>query len=269
MFSLPRWWKRYGTRIMVVLVVISAAWTLRQTQSALVVELYAAITRPFQPRIAKEDWLREARFIELQERLTELENQNQELRKLLQESGAENSSETFAPIIGRSADHWWHHLLLGRGSRQGMAVGDAVMAPGGLIGRITTVTGNTSRVLLITDPTSHVGVTISRSRSQGYVRGQGSEQLVMRFFDKNPDVRPGDVVTTSAISTVFVAGLPIGLVETVNMQASPVPEATIRITAPFGRLEWVTVTPGQDPDGTTPSGAGLSPIVEDWEATNR
>jgi rod shape-determining protein MreC len=251
MYSLRRWWEVYGTRLVVGGGVVSIAWILSQTQAAVITELYYYLTHPFQVRSADENWMMEARFLELQERLIELESQNTQLRTLVNAQQPNGIKGTFAPIIGRSADQWWQQVLLGRGNREGVQVGASVLAPGGLVGRVITVTANTSRVLLISDPESSVGVMISRSRSQGYVRGQGSDQLVMRFFDKEPDVRPGDVVTTSSISTLFPAGLPVGVIESVQMRASPTPEAIVRLTAPISRLEWVTIAPHTAPVSQT------------------
>lgn len=77
----------------------------------------------------------------------------------------------------------------------------------------------------------------------GYIRGQSSNQAVMEFFDKVPDVRQGDVITTSSLSQLFPAGLPIGRVKSVNLSKSPAPEAMIELTAPVSFLEWAIVYP--------------------------
>ncbi len=113
-----------------------------------------------------------------------------------------------------------------------------------MVGRITSVAPNASRVLLISDRTSSVGVTISRSRYMGFLRGS-ADHAVMQFFDKVPDVRRGDVVATSPYSQIFPAGLPVGRVESVNLTKSPAPEAVISLSAPISYLEWVAVYPKQ------------------------
>jgi len=77
----------------------------------------------------------------------------------------------------------------------------------------------------------------------GYIRGQSSNRAVMEFFDKVPDVRQGDVITTSSLSQLFPAGLPVGRVESINMSKSPAPEAVIELTAPVSFLEWAIIHP--------------------------
>jgi rod shape-determining protein MreC len=172
----------------------------------------------------------------------ELENQNRQLQSLLGYVRKNAEQGTVAPVIGRSADHWWQQITLGRGDRDGIKVGDVVMGNGGVVGRVTQVTPNTSRVLLVSDPTSQLGVTISRSRHMGYIRGQAANRVVMEFFDKVPDVRPGDGVVTSSYSQLFPSGLPIGVIESVNLNRSPAPQAVIELSAPISHLEWVIVS---------------------------
>ncbi|HEY9823427.1 MAG TPA: rod shape-determining protein MreC [Candidatus Sericytochromatia bacterium] len=243
MFILRRWWDRHGIAIVLGGVTLSAAWLIRQTQGAALFETYQLMTRPFQLGPTPEERLTDARVRELQQRLVELESQNEKLKELLNYAKTQKVQGTAAPIVGRSADHWWQQVTLGRGSQNGIKVGYLVMGAGGLVGRVVSVTPNSSRVLLISDATSRVGAAISRSRSMGFMRGQGSNRAVLQFFDKVPDVRRGDVVSTSPVSQLFPPGLPLGRVESVNLDKSPAPEAVIELTAPITNLEWVIVYP--------------------------
>jgi rod shape-determining protein MreC len=66
----------------------------------------------------------------------------------------------------------------------------------------------------------------------------------MQFFEKVPDVKPGDVITTSGVSRLFPGGLPIGKVKSVTEDTkSPAPKATIELTAPLNYVEWAIVHP--------------------------
>jgi rod shape-determining protein MreC len=244
MYIIRRWWERHALQILLVSLALIAAWAIRQTQGAAIFEMYQVITLPFQSEPTQAERLGNARMLELQARVVELESQNQKLKELLDYAPpAEKRRGIAAPVVGRSADHWWQQVTLGRGSQVGIQVGFIVTAPGGLVGRVIGVTPNTSRVLLISDPSSQIGVTISRSRYVGFLQGQSASYAVMQFFDKVPDVRRGDVVSTSPYSQIFPSGLPVGRVESVNMNKSPAPEAVIALSAPIPYLEWVVVYP--------------------------
>ncbi|NJM58450.1 MAG: rod shape-determining protein MreC [Synechococcales cyanobacterium RU_4_20] len=244
---LNQWWNQYWTKFVLVGAVVGAAWGLSQTQGAVLEETYFYLTRPLQFRTRRPpDWLSSSQVLELQERLLEAEAQNATLNDLLstiEDRGKKGEILIPAPIIGRSADQWWQQIRLGRGQRHGIERGAAVTGAGGLVGYVVQSTPNTSKVLLISDPSSSVGAMVVRTRAQGYVRGKATDQVEMSFFDKDPGVKAGDVVVTSASSTLFLPGIPIGIVKEVQPNASPVPKAVIQLNAPIGRLEWVTVSP--------------------------
>ncbi len=243
MYTLRRWWDRHRLQIILASMALSSALLIRQTQATPLFEAYQLLVRAFQPNLAQQHLLENAQFQELQQRLIELESQNQRLKDLLGYVSETKKAAITAPVVGRSADHWWQQLILGRGSDDAVKVGSVVMAPGGVVGRVTSVTPHTSRVLLLSDPSSRIGVTISRSRFMGYMRGQSTSRAVMEFFDKVPDVRRGDVVSTSALSQLFPAGMPIGRIESVNLNKSPAPEAIIELSAPVSFLEWAVIYP--------------------------
>ncbi len=260
MYTLRRWWDQNALRIGLTCLALGTAWTVRQTQGAAIAEAYRWVMQPLQTGPSPTEVLENAQVQELQQRLVELEGQNRQLQTMLGYVSERPAPGPAAPVIGRSADHWWQQIMLGRGSSDGIQVGHVVNGPGGIVGRVTHVTPNTSRVLLISDPTSQVGVVISRSRAMGYMRGQTENRAVMEFFDKVPDVRPGDVVSTSSFSRLFPAGLPVGRVESINLNKSPAPEAVIELSAPISYLEWVTVDPINNPNLSTPaSGASSAP----------
>lgn len=241
MFTVHRWWSRYGTYVVLSGLALGTAWLVRQTNGAVVNEVYRWAARPLEVFAIPEEELVNARILELQARLAEVESQKQQLEKVLEVNKNKKQEAIVAPIIGRSADHWWQQITIGRGSEAGVKVGDVVTGIGGLVGRVEQVTPQTARVLLISDATSRVGVIVSRSRQMGFVRGEGTKELTMQFFEKVPDIRPGDLVSTSPLSRLYPGEVPVGRVKSVNLEKSPAPEATVELLVPLGNLEWVYV----------------------------
>ena len=247
MYTLRYWWFRHGLLIVLASLALGCALYVRQTQGQPIFEMYWLITRPFQLEPTSQEELVNAQILELQAGMEKLELENQQLKALLNYENASKKREILAPIIGRSADHWWKQIILGRGRKDGIKEGFIVTGNGGLVGRVIGVTANTSRVLLISDPSSRVGVTISvNGRSfMGFIRGQGNDTAVMEFFDKMPDIRPGYKVFTSPFSQLFQPGLLVGVVESVDFDKSPAPEAIVKLSAPISHLEWTIVVENQ------------------------
>jgi len=243
MFALRRWWTRHALKAGMVTLAISSAWLMRHNDGALLYEAYHGLTRPLQPGLSREQQFESSYILELQQRIVELENQNQVLQDLASYEESISDSTLTAAVIGRGADHWWQHLILNRGSQDGVAMGYVVTSPGGLVGRVVAVSPHTARVLMVSDPTSRVGGKVSRSRAMGVVRGQANNRVAMEFFDKFPDVKAGDVVVTSSYSRLFPKNIPLGRIESIDLRKSPAPEAIIQLSAPLPVLEWVVIHP--------------------------
>jgi rod shape-determining protein MreC len=239
------WQESRGIKIALSVTALFTAWLLKHFQAAPITEAYYLMTAPFQSQnqLELEDRLTNARILELEQKITELEQQNKQFTRLLKETDPNKQSDVVAPIIGRSVDSWWNQVTLGRGSSDGIEPGYVVLGIGGVVGRITSVTEHTSRVLLISDPNSRVGVTVSRSRNLGYLQGKSDRTAVMHFFSKATDVKVGDAIATSPISNLYPHGMTIGRVTSIDHNRSAAPEAEIQITAPLSSLEWVIIRP--------------------------
>lgn len=238
---MSRWWDKYGFRTILLVVALIIALWIKQTQAALFDEVYYFLVNPFQSQqqLDLEDRLTNTRILELEQRLGELEQQNQQLKQLLDYSKTQSSTTMLAPVIGRSRDRWWQRVTLGKGKEDGIEAGYVVIGIGGLVGRVTHVTPHTSKVLLISDTTSKVGAILSRNRQLGYVEGQGTSSAIMYLFEQAVDVKPGDNVFASNLSKLYPPGLPIGKVKSIEPNQDSGIE--IEFTAPIEVLEWVVV----------------------------
>ncbi|MEE3716237.1 rod shape-determining protein MreC [Tumidithrix elongata RA019] len=243
MESIRRWWGRYSLQTALVTSGLVISWVMRQTNGVALMETYQFFSRPFQALHSSQELLSDAQTRELRYRLTELEAQNQNLQKLLGAKPNYSDAGSWAMVIGRSADSWWNQVIIAKGSSDGIQKGAIAVGPGGLVGRVTDVSPHSSRVLLISDPSSQVGVVVSRSRYMGMLRGQTQTTASLEFFERDPDVKPGDIVLTSQFSTLFPAGIPVGRVMSVNLDKQPAPEATVEFSVPIGLLEFVKVYP--------------------------
>jgi rod shape-determining protein MreC len=241
MNSIRSWWERYSFQTAVVAAGIGLAWFIRQTQGVAIMETYQFLSRPFQATVSKQELLQDAQVRELRYRLTELESQNQQMKNLLKVNVAPTDDGVWAVVIGRGADSWWNQLLIGKGSNDGIKAGSVVVAPGGLVGRVTHVSPNSSQILLISDPNSQVGVVVSRSRYSGMLKGQSQNTATLEFFERDADVKVGDVVQTSQFSTLFPENVPVGRIKSINLDKQPSPEAIVEFSTPLGLLEYVKV----------------------------
>ena len=134
-------------------------------------------------------------------------------------------------------------LLNVGGARDGIKDGWAVTDGLGLVGRISGVGKNSSRVLLLTDNTSRVPVTIQPSGQRAMLSGDNSILPVLDFIEDAEEIRPGDRVISSGDGGVFPAGLLVG-----NVVLARDGRLRLRLAADYERLEFLRVLRSQPVD---------------------
>ena len=179
-------------------------------------------------------------------RLLHLEEQIAELSELLDINNRyANYPVLGANIISLNPSSWFDDFLIDRGRDDGLARDMAVLAPGGLGGRIARVGHNYAQVITLIEDTSSVSAQGRRSGDWGVVRGDinlASHGLVrMELIDEAADIAVGDEIVTSATSSVFPPGIHIGYVEEITQLASGFRSAIVRPSVDFTRLSSVLV----------------------------
>lgn len=121
-----------------------------------------------------------------------------------------------AAVIGHDATNLFRTVLINKGTRDGLERNQAVVTPGGAVGRIIRVYSTTARVLLLTDRSSGIDAVVQRTRDRGVVQGLGLPQLEMKYLSRQSTVAVGDAVVTSGMEGVFPKGVRIGTVKNVK-----------------------------------------------------
>jgi len=147
-----------------------------------------------------------------------LQNENLSLRRLYGLAQEFPWEAVPAVVIGRGGEQF-QTLLLNRGSADGIAVDQPVVAYGGVVGRVHAVQPHACLVLQITDPNSSVGVfagkeadELSREAVAGILIGGGPDGIIMEPKG-GVDVPQGCPVYTSSLSTIYPPGLLVGTIE--------------------------------------------------------
>ena len=130
------------------------------------------------------------------------------------------------------------YLLVSCDSRYFIPEGTPVMGPGGAVGRIQGTSGSLHKVILLTDPSSAVGVVSERSGVKGVAVGKGSDMDV-RWISNEMDVRVGDQFTTSGEDGVFPQGLRVGTAVSVQDGGDYLKKITMAPAVQMDELTWV------------------------------
>jgi len=186
-------------------------------------------------------------------RLKEVEAENKTLRRLLNfvEANPDYSyraAQVVGRVIARDPSGFMRYLIIDVGRKDGITSGMPVVTERGLVGRISDVYHNTSRVLLITDPSSSISAFLQSSRATGMVEGTVDGSVIMRFIPLDAPVSVGDVVLTSGLGGLLPKGMVVGqVIEIEKRDYALFQEARIQPTVDFNHLEFVLVITGFRP----------------------
>ncbi|OIQ53644.1 rod shape-determining protein MreC [Neomoorella thermoacetica] len=199
--------------------------------------------------------------------MEEYRQENNRLRALLNYKTTYQQAFDFvvAPVIARNPNNWYHTLILGLGSRDGLQKDQVVVTSQGVVGRIIAVTPRTAEVLLILDREGAIGGMIQANRTPGIVEGSPDYRgyLQMVHVPRDAQIMPNQVVITSGLGGVFPRGLLLGtVIKTLPEPDGLTQRAIIAPAVDFDRLEEVLVITrikggiNDAVSGVTGSGAG-------------
>jgi rod shape-determining protein MreC len=148
-------------------------------------------------------------------------------------------------------------VTLDAGTADGIKTGDTVLNGQGLIGTVTAVNAQTCSVLMATDATSVVGVTLATSGQIGWVTGPGrtgaSGLLKLQVLDENANLSVGQQLVTSASvhDRPYVPGVPVGVIKKVENRGGSL--TALALVQPYvdftslGVVGIVVAPPGHNP----------------------
>ncbi|WP_081235241.1 MULTISPECIES: rod shape-determining protein MreC [Pseudomonas] len=185
------------------------------------------------------------------QKLAALTEQNVRLRELLNSSALVNEKVEVAELIGMDPNPFTHRIIINKGERDGVVLGQPVLDARGLMGQVVELMPYTSRVLLLTDTTHSIPVQVNRNGLRAIASGTGNpERLELRHVADTADIKEGDLLVSSGLGQRFPAGYPVATVKEV-IHDSGQPFAIVRAvpTAALNRSRYLLLVFS---DGRTP-----------------
>lgn len=167
----------------------------------------------------ENDWLRQraAESEQVSAQNENLKRENEELKNIIGLEVAAQYEKVYARIIGRNPEVYNNQITINVGSKDGVALDNAVVSAYGLIGKVIEVNEHTSRVRLLTsqDQLSKVSVQIHVSESEvinGFLEQYDLERgaFIVRLFSNTDQIKADQSVTTSGAGGVFPSGIYVG-----------------------------------------------------------
>lgn len=239
--------------------------------SGTLAEISSYVTIPFQKGISETGTYLSNRSDELVQ-IRDLIQQNKELQQQIDELTIENNNltqekyelnnlrslykldqeysdyqKTGAKVIGKNSGNWFQSFTIDKGTKDGIQLNMNVMAGSGLVGIVTEVGYNWSRVTSIIDDSSNVsGMTLSTGDNMivsGNLELMSQNKISFsKLIDSNDQVKEGDKVVTSNISDKYLPGLLIGYITSIESDSNNLTHSgTITPAVDFEHMDEVLV----------------------------
>ena len=172
-----------------------------------------------------------------------------------------NYEKIGARIIAKDSGDWFQVFRINKGSADGVEVDDNVIAGGGLVGIVTDVGANYATVRSIIDDSSRVSAMALQSGDNCIVAGDltlfEEERLRITNITRDGDVKNGDPIVTSNISSKFLPGILIGYAADITVDSERLTKSGYLIpVADFDNLQEVLIITDTKETGNDQLGEG-------------
>ena len=151
-------------------------------------------------------------------RMKELALENERLRSLLDFKKSTPYKTIAARVIARDSTDWRRAIIISKGATHGIKTAMPCATTKGLIGSVVEVGPTSSKVMLINDPNSRVGVIVEPSRESGVLTGSLEGLSKVIYLSLDAKIEKGNGVLTAGFSHLFPKGLAVGEVTEVGVE---------------------------------------------------
>ena len=237
--STNRWWHKKNSWIFFGIFLFLVF--VRLAKGSIYKDFYYFISKPFWPGQFQKEVILKSKELESLIKLNLIKQDNLRLRKILSLQESSNNDNISAAVISRKTGSWWRQIILNKGSKDGVEIGNTVIGPGGLLGIVNNTSLFTSSVTLLTSPESKVGVWVDRIQINGLLVGLGDNYPSLILYKKDADINVGDFVSSSPASTLLPPNIPIGIVQSVDQPFKEKKMAKILLIAKPHAIDWVQI----------------------------
>ena len=237
--STSRWWHKKKNWLLFAIFLFLVF--VRISKGSFYKNFYYFISKPFWPGQFQKEIVLESIYKEYLIKLNLLKKDNLRLRRMLSLQESSNDDHISAAVISRKIGSWWRQIILNKGSRDGVEIGNIVIGPGGLLGIVKNTSFFTSSVTLITSPESKLGVWVDRIQINGLLVGLGDDYPSLILYSKDADIKVGDFVSSSPASTLLPSNIPIGIVQSIDETLKTKKTAKISLLAKPHVIDWVQI----------------------------
>ena len=149
-----------------------------------------------------------------------------------------------AKVINNSVSNNNNFITINRGSSDGVKVGMGVISSNGVVGIVRGVSAHFAQIMSILHKQTRVSASLKHNSYFGSLvwRGNDPQFATLEDIPKHADMKAGDTIQASGLSTIFPGGLMIGTVESFrNKAGSNFYSIQVKLSCDMSNLQYVYV----------------------------
>lgn len=148
--------------------------------------------------------------------LDQYQQENYRLRELIQSPLCCKKRKIISRVIFINTDPWIHQIVVNKGTKNDVYVGQPVITDEGIVGQVIAVNKFSSRVLLIYDANHALPVQIKRNNTRMILIGRGYNDMSL-YAECSIEINIciGDILVTSGLDGRFPEGYPVAIVSNI------------------------------------------------------
>lgn len=182
------------------------------------------------------------------QQMVSMRAENNRLRELLNASELLDDKVQVAELVGVDPDPYTHHIIINKGEKHGVFVGQPILDAQGLMGQVIEVLPYTSRVLLLADSNHAIPVLVNRNGIRAIAVGSGRlDELALIYVPDTADIKEGDLLVSSGLGSRYPRGYPVATITSVEHDpGEPFALVSARPSAQLDRSRYVLLVFSKD-----------------------
>lgn len=225
--------RKFPTKLFFLILIIVIIGLNPKTLSGFRNFFFAILSKPFKVLSDVKTYFIRAKYLSeenllLKQRLADLSltlarmkerlSESERLHHLLDFKESLRYKTIAAKVIARDSLDWRRAIIIDKGEKDGIREHMPCATSQGLIGRVVEAGPTSSKIMLITDPSSRVGVILEPSREHGVLIGSPQGACKVIYLSMDGKINKGDRVLTAGLSALLPKGLAIGEVTMTDIE---------------------------------------------------
>ncbi|MGM0507734.1 MAG: rod shape-determining protein MreC [Fusobacteriota bacterium] len=149
-------------------------------------------------------------------KLEKLKEENERLKEILNLKKESDMNFIVANVVYRESMDIYRELIIDKGKKDSIKINMPVLHKDAIIGRVTDVYEESSKVSLITKHNFKISVLTENEKNLGILKGNNGKKLSLQNIIIDSKIKKGDKLISSGMSNIYPKGISVGIVDNVE-----------------------------------------------------